>query len=173
MKIQIAILAAAATLLACGEDLTDLDEDAGTEFYELSSGTYAVSNAVLASQTDQCGLLGAYTDPEKKIGLTVDGATVTFNLSNSATAAPESLDRSYITGNTIEMQTQTNYTVAFDDTCVVRVLRTVTGQIVGPNTAALTMDFSVATEAGTCDGNNTIFTTVPCASTYQFTATMQ
>lgn len=177
MNARIALLSASLfALVACGEGLPGSEEDGGTgsQSHGLSSGTYVVSNAVLASQADQCGLLGAYTDPEKRIGITVDDQSgVTFNLSNSATAPPESLDRGVLSGNAIDQYMATRYTVAFDDTCVVRIHRTVSGTVVNADTAELTLDFSVSTEAGTCDGNNTAFNAVPCSSTYQFTATRE
>lgn len=160
MKIRIALLSAALTFLACGEDLSN---------HQFTSGTYALSNVTLASQNDECGLLAAYTDPAKRIGITVNDTAVTFNLSNSDTAAPESLDKGVLETNVITQNTPTNYTVAFGDTCVVRINRTITGDVTGDNTAALTMDFSVAVESGSC--TDTAFAAVPCASSYQFTAT--
>lgn len=160
MKIRIALLSAAVTLLACGEDLSS---------HEFTSGTYALSEVTLASQNDECGLLGAYTDPAKRIGITVNDTAVTFNLSNSDTAAPESLDQGVLEGNVITQNSPTDYTVAFGDTCVVRINRTITGDVTGDNKAALTMDFSVSVNAGDC--TDTAFAAVPCASTYQFTAT--
>ena len=174
MKLQIAIIAAAAAaaLAACGvEDPLEGSGGGESEFYELNSGSYGLSNAVLASQGDQCGLFGAYQDPSKEIGVNVQGSLVTFNLANNPSASPQSLDKSTLIGNAIGQQGETNYTVAFDDTCVVRVHRTVTGRVVNDDTAALTLDFSVEAEAGSCTADNTAFAAVPCSSTYQFTAT--
>ena len=166
--LRLALLSLSALIFACGEGVPGAEEG---ESFAISSGTYAVSNATIASGTDACGLFGAYADPDKRIGIQVAGSEVTFNLSNSATAPAQSLDRAQLTGNAIDQYTATSYTVAFDDTCVVRVHRTVTGTVTGPDTAALTLDFSVSTEAGQCSGDNTAFDTVPCSATYQFTAT--
>ena len=108
-------LAAVALLASC--DLF------GGETFTLSSGTYEVSSATLASANDQCGLLGAYTDPDKVIGITVNGTTATFNLSNDPTAAANTLPTATINGNAIETPVEANYTVAFGTTCVTRIHR--------------------------------------------------
>jgi hypothetical protein len=163
MKIRLALLSASLVFFACGEEID--------EPYTLSTGTYAVSNAVLASQTDQCGLFGIYSDPTKQIGIMVTGTTVTFNLSNSASADPASLDKATLHDVHITQNTPTNFTWAsFDDTCVVRITRTVTGELIGDDTASLTLDFSGVTEAGDCSVESP-FAVVPCASKYRFTAT--
>jgi len=168
---RISLIAAAFALTACGEGLID-GEDAGTDLYSLSSGTYRVSNAVLASQTDQCGFFASYQDPNKEIGISVNGTQVTFNLPNNPEAAPNTLDKANLNGNAIEQLIATNYTVAADDdSCTVRVHRTVTGTLVGNDTAELTLDFSVSFDVGTCTPDSIPFPTVPCESTYQFTAT--
>jgi len=164
----------AATLLmlaACGGDF--LGNDAGV-VYTFTTGTYGVTNAVLApSTTDECGLLAAYQDPAKKIGIDVTGTTVTFNLANDSQAAANTLPLAVLDGNTIDTATEANYTVAYGTGCVVRVHRYVTGHVVANNTAALALDFKVAVESGSCPANITSFTAVPCHSQYQFTGTRQ
>ncbi len=174
MKTRLTLLAALAVLAACGGEMDDfLDagtEDAGQNFYALTGGTFALSNA-LASGTDQCGLLPAYQEAGKKIGLAMNGTSLTFNLANDSQAPANSLPTATLNGNDIDVQTEANYTAAFGDNCVVRIKRTVSGAVVADNTAALTLNFSVQTEAGSC-GSATVFTEVPCAATYQFTATL-
>jgi hypothetical protein len=157
-------LAAVAILTSCGLF--------GGETYTLSSGTYAVSSATLASTNDECGLLGAYTDPNKVIGMTVNGTTVTFNLSNDSTAAANTLPTATINANAIETPVEANYTVAFGTTCVTRIRRNVVGDITANNAAALTLSFSVATESGNCS-SGTSFAAVPCTSSYHFLVTKQ
>lgn len=174
MRIRFALLSASLALLAaCGDPGPD-NHDAGPTYYAFSTGTYAVSNAVLTSTTDQCGLLGAYTDPAKKIGLTVSGNSVTVNLSNDPAAAADTLPKAVLVGNAIEQPTEANYTAAFGSSCVVRIKRTVVGTLTANNTATLTLSFSAATEPPTtCVASNTSFAALPCASTYQFVATKQ
>jgi hypothetical protein len=159
-----ASLAAVALLSSC--DLL------GGQVYTIASGTYAVSSATLASANDQCGLLGAYTDPTKKIGLTVNGNTVTFNLANDPSAAANTLPSATINGNAIETPVEANYTVAFGSTCVARIHRNVVGDITANNTIAVTLSFSVATESGNCS-TGTSFAAVPCASDYHFLGTKE
>ena len=144
----------------------------GGPTYTLSSGTYAVSSATLASANDQCGLLSAYTDPAKKIGITVSGTTATFNLANDPTAPANSLPTATINANAIELLAEANYTVSFGTTCVVRIHRDVVGDITANDAAALTLTFSVATESGSCS-TGTSFAAVPCSSAYHFLVTRQ
>ncbi len=152
----------------CGDELENL-LDAG--FFQFTSGTYAVTNAT-APQTDQCGLLGAYQDPTKVIGVTVENGQVTFNLSNDPNDSPTWFPKATLAGNAIAQPVEANYTAVMDpNNCSVRIKRTVTGTVVKDNSANLTLSFNVATEAGTCTANNTVFDAVPCASTYTFTAT--
>jgi hypothetical protein len=139
----------------------------------LESGTYAVSDATLASTSDQCGLLGAYTDPDKKIGVTVNEDTVTFNLSNDAAAAPASLPTATMSEGMLTQLAEANYTIAFGTTCVVRVHRSVTGDIVENNKASVTLAFSVAEESGDCVPSETAFSAIPCSSSYNFTITKE
>jgi hypothetical protein len=154
----------AVTVAACGE---------GGESLTLEPGTYRVSDATLTSPSDQCGLLGAYTDPTKVIGVEVNGTEVTFNLSNDSTAPANSLPRATLNANFLETPTQADYTVAFGDTCVTRIQRDVTGEVVDNNTALLTLSFTVSPESGTCVAEDTAFAALPCASAYQFTVTRQ
>ena len=70
------------------------------------------------------------------------------------------------------MQKEANYTISFDDNCVVRIKSDGFRRVVADNTAALTLNFSVQTEAGSCGNDVTVFNEVPCAATYQFTATL-
>ena len=128
-----ATLAAVALLTSCGLF--------GGETYTLSSGTYKVSSATLASANDQCGLLGAYTDPAKVIGITVSGTTITFNLSNDPQAPANTLPTATINANAIETPVEANYTAAFGATCVTRIHRNVVGDITANDAGALTLTF--------------------------------
>ena len=159
-----ATLAAVALLTSCGLF--------GGETYTLSSGTYKVSSATLASSNDQCGLLGAYTDPAKVIGITVSGTTITFNLSNDPQAPANTLPTATINANAIETPMEANYTAAFGTTCVTRIHRNVVGDITANDAGALTLTFSVATESGDCS-SGTSFAAVPCSSSYHFLVTKQ
>ena len=82
--------ALAAASLSAVAVLTSCDLFGGPT-YTLSSGTYQVSSATLSSANDECGLLAAYTDPAKKIGITVNGTTATFNLANDSAAPANTL----------------------------------------------------------------------------------
>lgn len=160
-----------ATALAAVAILTSCDLFGGPT-YTLSSGTYKVSSATLASANDECGLLGAYTDPNKVIGLTVNETTVTFNLANDPAAPANTLPSATINGNAVETPVEANYTVAFGTTCVTRIHRNVVGDITADNAGALTLSFSVATESGNCS-TGTSFAAVPCSSSYHFLVTKQ
>jgi hypothetical protein len=172
MKISTKFFAAAFVVLtACG---------GGT--FALESGSYDVSGATLASASDQCGLLGAYVGPPTKvIGITTVGTTddesrtATFNLSNVAGAAANSMPTATLDKeNILTLLAEANYTSAVEGTsCVTRIHRDVIGEVTGENIAALTLSFTVATETGNCSGAGIPFTAVPCASSYQFTATKQ
>jgi hypothetical protein len=161
MKTRIALLVLPFTLLAaCGS------ESAAT--FTLASGTYAVSSATSAIPSDECGLLAAYQDSSKRIGITVNGTTASFNLANDPAADPASMPTATIDGNSIRQLVEANYTVAFGGTCVVRVHRHVTGDITANDQAALTLAFDAATDAGTCDASSTSFAKLPCTSSYHF-----
>ena len=177
MKIYIALLTVSLALLsACGEDLTGTDagtgNDAGSS-HLLTTGTYAVSGAT-ATTADECGLLSAYTDPNKMIGITASGSTITFNLANDANAPANSLPKAVLAGNTLGQATEANYTIAYPPSGVVRVHRTVVGTLLNDNSASLTLSFNALTETGTtCSAADTSFSALPCASSYTFTATKQ
>jgi hypothetical protein len=182
MTLRQAFCVSALALMSCGgvDLFNDAGTDAGTDAgvtYPFVTGTYGVTNAVNApSTTDQCGLLPAYQATDKKIGVDVTGTKVTFNLANDTTAAATTLPTATLAGNVIGTPVEANYTIAFGTTCVVRVHRTVTGNVVANNTAALTLSFSAATETGTCTtgtSGNTSFSALPCTGNYQFTATKQ
>ncbi len=152
-----------ALLAGCGGD----DSKTNT----ISTGTYAVSSATSAQAVDTCGLLAAYQDPAKRIGITVTGTDAMFNLANDPLAAADSLPHAVINGNSLDPSTEANYTVAYGSTCVVRVRRSVTGDITAKDQAALQLTFSAQTEAGTCTAAITSFTAMPCNSSYHFVAT--
>lgn len=152
------------TLAACGGSDSP-------KVYSITTGTYAVSGATSAQPADECGLLPAYQDPAKRIGIVVSGTTATFNLANDPQAPADSLPRAVVNGNAIEQPTEANYTVAFGAGCVVRVHRTVTGELTGNDKTALTLSFTAATEPPTtCVAANTAFAKLPCSSSYHFLA---
>jgi hypothetical protein len=131
---------------------------------------YAVSGARRASSTDECGLLAAFTEPTKEIGISVSGSTVTFNLANDPSAPPVSFPTATLGSNLLTVLTEANYSVSWEETCVTRVRRSVVGEVVADNIADLTLSFVVTKEFG-CAQNNTAFAVLPCASSYRFTAT--
>jgi hypothetical protein len=186
MTLRQACCVGALALMSCGgvDLFNDAGTDAGTDAgvtYTFVTGTYGVTNAAAAAgTTDQCGFLPSYQDAMKKIAVDVANGKATFNLSNtpaSTTNPMVSWPVTTVAGNTIGPATEANYTIAFTNpTCTVRVKRTVVGNVVANNAAALTLSFTVATESGTCTpapNGNTVFNAIPCASTYQFTATKQ
>ena len=73
-----------------------------------------------------------------------------------------------INGNAIEQATEANYTVT--PSCVVRIRRSVTGDITENDQSALTLKFSAEVDAGTCAPSDTSFTNLPCDSSYHFLA---
>jgi hypothetical protein len=162
IKRALAIAVPLAFLAACSDDSDTV--------HTISTGTYAVSGATSAQALDTCGLLPAYEDPTKRIGITVVGAEAIFNLANDPDADPDSLPRGLINGNAIEQATEANYTVAFTESCVVRIRRSVTGDITENDQSALTLKFSAAVDAGTCAPSDTSFTNLPCDSSYHFLA---
>lgn len=164
MKLRIAVVSAAvAFALGCGE---------GGDGYAFETGTYAVTNATLASSNDECGLLGAYTDPTKEIGISVNGTEVTFNLSNDPAALPVTLPTATLEANVLTVLKEANYTQSWGEpaTCVTRIRRNVVGDVTADNKADLTLSFTVTKESG-CVDNNTAFAALPCSSSYNFTAT--
>ena len=163
IKRALAVALPLAWLAACG------GSDSPT-VYTITTGTYAVSGATSTQASDACGLLSAYQDPTKQIGIAVSGTTATFNLANDPNASPASLPRAVINGNSIEQPTEANYTVAFSSSCVVRIHRSVTGDITANDKTALTLTFSAATDTGTCNPADTSFASLPCSSSYHFLA---
>lgn len=151
-----------AILAGCGGD--------DSKTHTISTGTYAVSGATSAQALDTCGLLPAYQDSTKRIGITVAGTDAIFNLSNDPDADASTLPRGIINGNAIEQGTEANYTVAYGSSCVVRIHRSVTGDITANDQTALTLKFSAAVDAGTCAAADTSFTNLPCDSSYHFLA---
>jgi len=149
-------------IAACGGDETDS--------HDFETGTYAVSSAALASATDGCGLLGAYTDPEKVIGISVDGDTATFNLSNDSSAEATTLPTATLSSNVLAEGYEANYLITYG-ACNVRVKRSVTGELTDNNKANLTLTFNVTKESGTCTASDTDFLTLPCDSSYNFVVT--
>jgi hypothetical protein len=173
MKLKTALLGVAIFMITgCGDLL-------GDQTHDFPSGTYAVSSATLASSTDQCGLLGAYTGPPQKlIGITVSGETVTFNLSNSADATSAMKPTATLASNELSKLAEANFTVDWgvqlgSGNCVTRNRSDVIGSVTADNTAELTVSLSASTEAGTCNSTTSGFAAVPCASTYHFIATKQ
>jgi hypothetical protein len=162
-KRALAIAVPLVFLAACSDDSDTV--------YTLNTGTYAVSGATSAQALDTCGLLPAYQDATKRIGVTVAGADVIFNLANDADPDPDTLPRAVINGNAIEQATEADYNVSYKDgECVVRVRKSVTGEITGNDQSALTLTFSADIFAGNCAASDTSFTNLPCDSSYHFLA---
>lgn len=161
MKLQKALLGSAVLLLtACGGDSTDS--------FDFQTGTYAVSGAT--ATIDGCGLLGAYTDPGKVIGVAVENDTATFNLSNDSTVEATTLPTATLSSNVLTETYEANYLISYG-ACNVRVKRSVTGELTEDNKANLTLTFNVAVASGTCNAGATDFNAVPCDSAYNFVAT--
>lgn len=177
MKIRIAMMSAALAVVgfsACGDDTSGLD---GGTAYAISAGTFQVTNAV-AKGTDECGLIESYQDPGKKIGITDTNGVFGFNLTQAINPSANLIPTAVLDGNTFGQTVAANYTVDYTangGNCVVRIQKTVTGNLVADNTAALTYSYSVAADTGTtctpANTNNT-FAAIPCSSTYTFTATL-
>ncbi len=162
MRLRPALLLSSTVLAAaCGGD--------GTDSHNFEAGTYAVSSATLASAADGCGLLGAYTDPEKVIGIAVENDTATFNLSNDAQAGATTLPTATLSSNQLTEAYEANYLISYG-ACNVRVKRSVTGELTDDNKANLTLSFNVARESGTCVATDTDFAALPCDSAYNFVA---
>ncbi|MBL0278573.1 MAG: hypothetical protein IPQ24_21310 [Anaeromyxobacter sp.] len=153
-------------LAACGST----DETVFT----LSTGTYDLSGATTTAlrPVDQCGILAAYQDPAKVIGIAVAGSTVTFNLANDSGAPLVSLPTATLTGNTIAVPVEANYLAGpFGTDCLLRIHRRVQGELVGVDDARLELTFEVARESGTCNVADIPFSAVTCSSGYEFLAT--
>ncbi len=158
--------ASLALLVACGG--TD------NKTFTLTSGTYAVSGATTSSArpSDQCGLIGAYTDPAKRIDITVNGTTATFNLSQNT--ASNTWPTATINANALDELAAASYT-ANSGTCLLRLNVSVTGELTANDDTALTLNFDISQDTaspGTCtaadvSGSATVF---PCQSGYHFLA---
>ena len=166
MKLRTAVFGFALLMLAgCG--------DLGLGDYKLETGTYKVSAATLASGSDTCGILGAYTDPAKVIGITTNAGTVMFNLPNDPTLETVKMPTATLASNSLTKLNEANFTTDWNGACVTRIVSAVEGDLTADNTASLTLNYNVTREAGTCDSTTTPYSTVPCASSINFTATKQ
>ena len=134
MNLRAPIAAAAlATLAACGST------DTATT-YTLTTGTYAVSGAT-ANPADQCGLLPAFQAIGKAIDVAVVGTSVGFDLGQNGIAA--TIPYATLNGNSIEQPVEASYT-ANSGSCVLRIRRTVTGELNGNDDATLLMHATIA-----------------------------
>jgi hypothetical protein len=168
MKFKAALCAVAALMLfGCGLDGSN---------YKFESGSYGVTDAKLVSSTDGCGFFPAYASGSKVIGVSVSDTTVTFNLTNEPTAPAVWKPTATLDSNVLTTLAKADYTVEYYDTsgtttCVARVNSEVTGDVTADNTASLTLAMSVTEFAGSCANETLDFAAIPCASTYEFTAT--
>lgn len=165
MMTRIALLAAPLALLAaCGGD-----DDAPT--YTLSTGTYAISGATIgtASPGDQCNLLVSYTAAGKKIDVAVNaaGTTATFDLLPISEAITQ--PSATIKGNSLESPILANYTTPYGN-CLLRIQRTVVGELTGNDAAALQLHAKIAVEASGTDCTGTPYV-AGCQSDIHFLAT--
>jgi len=161
---NLAAITSVVALGACGSDTT---------VHTISSGTYRVTDA-RAVGTDGCGILAAYTDPAKVIGVSVSGTKVTFNPANDPSAPVNSLPTATVNGNDLVADPEVSYVVGpFGTNCNLRIRRTMGGSLVANDTAQLTLSFSSAPESGTCTGVTLPFTSATCSSSYAFVATKQ
>jgi hypothetical protein len=166
MKLKTATLGLALLMLAgCG--------DLGLGQYKLESGTYKVSSATLASGSDTCGLLGAYTNPAKEIGISAGTETVTFNLPNDPTLETIKMPTATLTHNSLVKLNEANFITDWNGDCVTRTVSYVDGDVTADDSAALVLTYSVTREAGTCGSESTIYPTVPCSSNIHFLANKQ
>jgi hypothetical protein len=164
MNTRIVLLAAPlALLVACSGD--------DTTVYKLSTGTYAVSGATIgtASPGDQCALIASYTTAGKKIGIDVNaaGTTATFDLVPTSLAIE--LSSATINGNSLESPVLANYTANYGN-CVVRVRRTVVGELTGNDAAALQLHAQIAVETFGSDCTGSPYE-AGCQSDIHFLAT--
>ena len=163
MKARIALLAAPLVLLAAcsGDDTTT---------YTLSTGTYAVSGATVGTATpgDQCNLLASYTQPGKQIGIDVNGTTAVFRL--LLNDAPITQPSATINGNSIESPVQASYTANYGN-CVVRIRRTVVGELTANDATALQLHAQITIETPGTDCNGTAYVGAGCQSDIHFLAT--
>jgi hypothetical protein len=168
MKFKAALCAVAALMLfACGLDGAN---------YKFESGSYGVSEAKLVSSTDGCGFFPVYASGDKVIGVSVSDTTVTFNLTNDPTAPAVWKPTATLDSNVLSTLAKADYEVEYFDTagdtiCVARVNSEVTGDVTADNTGLLTLAMNVTEFSGSCAGITLDFAAIPCASTYEFTAT--
>lgn len=168
MRLKTAIFGFALLMLAgCG--------DLGLGEYKLEPGTYKVSSATLASGSDTCGILPAYTDPVnvKLIGITTSGQTVMFNLPNDPTLETVKMPTATLTTNSLVKLNEANFTTDWNGQCVTRIVSSVEGDLTADNSASLTLNYNVTREAGTCDSSTTPYTMVPCTANINFLANKQ
>jgi hypothetical protein len=163
MKARIALLAAPLVLLAAcsGDDTT---------IYTLSTGTYAVSGATVGTATpgDQCNLLASYTKLDKSIGIDVNGTTADFRL--VLDDAPITQPSATINGNAIETPVEASYTANYGN-CLVRVRRTVVGELTANDAAALQLHAQIMIETDGTDCDGTPYVGAGCESDIHFLAT--
>lgn len=149
MKPRIALLAAPLALLAACSG----EED--PVVHTLTTGTYAVSGATVgtASPGDQCSLIGTYTTAGKEIGIEVNaaGTIATFDLALDGN--PVTQPTATINGNALEAPVEASYTVNLNS-CLLRVRRTVVGELTGNDAAALQLhaQITIETYGSDCDG---------------------
>ena len=163
MKARIALLAAPLVLhAACSGD--------DTTTYTHSTGTYAVSGATVgtASPGDQCSLLGTYTELDKKIGIDVNGTTAAFRLKLEDIAITQ--PSATINGNSIETPVQASYTANYGN-CLVRIRRTVVGELTALDAAALQLHAQIMIETDGTDCDGTPYVGAGCESDIHFLAT--
>jgi hypothetical protein len=162
---RLAILAPLALLAACG------GSDAPTPF-SITTGTYAVSGATVgsASPGDQCLLIGTYQAAGKRIdiGVNAAGTTATFDLAQSGIAIERS--SATINGNSLEAPVEANYTVNLGN-CVLRVRRTVAGDLTANDAAALQLAAQITIDTNGTDCDGTPYVGVGCRSDIHFLAT--
>lgn len=158
MRTRLLSLLSLTVLAACG--------GSNTQTFTISSGTYAVSGATASASrpTDQCGLLDIYTDPAKRIDITVNGTTATFNLSQNTQS--NTWPTATINGNSLEKATTASYTSP-SGSCLLRLNVAVTGEITNNDDTALTVDVDISQDAaspGTCTAASvtSTATTFPC-----------
>ncbi len=162
MNARFALLAAPLALLAaCSDD--------DPTIYTLSSGTYAVSGASVgtASPGDQCELIGTYTAAGKQIAITVNGTTASFDLQPSSAAIMN--PTATINGNSLDTPVEANYTVNLGN-CLLRVRRTVVGDLTANDAAALQLHAFIQEETHGTDCDGTPYVGIGCQSDIHFLA---
>lgn len=177
MKTRLLIMTAAVALVAfsgCGDDITG-GLDAGTA-YAFTAGTYDITGA--QATTDTCNLLAGYQAAGKQVVISDPTGTGAYEFNfdvENPTPDPKTVASAVLDGNTFDQPVGANYTVAFDDGCVLRVQRTVVGDLVADNTAALTLTATIApdeTSVGDCSVDSPSGTDAQCDSLITFTATL-